>query len=138
MAGGQYRLCWCAGKLGANGSNVSNESSADSYSSCSHLEDFRVDFGGLLVMGVAPLKQSRTCVSGASCIVEGFTGFGLTSADGYMILETCGVHSGPLLTLLPFDSHGNVSNGWSITRRLGGGDPSLWWLLQVVLVCGPL
>ena len=134
MAGGQYRLCWCAGRAGGpvNGSNVSNESSSTGYS-CSHLEDFKVDFGGLLVMGVAPLRQSRTCVSGSSCVVEGVTGFGLTSADGYMILETCGVHSGPLLTLLPLDSYGNVSNGWSITRRwvretqVSGGFYRLCW-----------
>ena len=137
MAGGQYRLCWCAGMLGSsygnNQSNGTNGTSNVTFSTCSHMEDYKVDFGGLLVTGVAPLRQSKTCVSGSSCIVEGLTGYGLSAADGYMILETCGVASGPLLTLRPFESDGNVSNGWSVTRRwvsgtqVSGGFYRLCW-----------
>ena len=138
MAGGQYRLCWCAGKVGAgNLPNMSSEASTSSnetvYSTCSFMDEFNVDFGGLFVMGLAPLQQSKSCVSGYSCVVEGITGYGLSAADGYMILDTCGVHSGPLQTLLPFESQGNVSDGWSVTRRwvsetqVSGGFYRLCW-----------
>ena len=138
MAGGQYRLCWCAGKVASgNLPNMSSEASTSSnetaYSTCSFMDEFKVDFGGLFVMGLAPLQQSKTCVSGYSCIVEGITGYGLSAADGYMILDTCGVHSGPLQTLPPFESQGNVSDGWSVTRRwvsetqVSGGFYRLCW-----------
>jgi hypothetical protein len=43
-SGGDYRLCWC----GAN-------------FSCSRPMDYKVDIGGLLVIGVTPLLQDRTC-----------------------------------------------------------------------------
>ena len=134
-AGGQYRLCWCAGTAGAsaasNGTNTSSNETA--HNTCSYLDEFKVDFGGLLVMGVAPLRQSKTCVTGSSCIIEGITGHGLSPSDGYMILDTCGVPSGPRQTLLPFESLGNASNGWSITRRwvadvqVSGGLYRLCW-----------
>ena len=135
---GSWRLCWCAGQVGAGSlPNMSSEASTSSnetaYSTCSFTDEFNVDVGGLFVMGLSPLQQSRTCVSGYSCVIEGITGYGLSAADGYMILDTCGVYSGPLQTLLPFESQGNVSNGWSVTWRwasetqVSGGSYRLCW-----------
>jgi hypothetical protein len=46
-AGGQYRICWCAKDY-----------------SCSLAEEFRTDAGRLTLLGVSPLSQDRTCVSG--------------------------------------------------------------------------
>ena len=61
--GGLFRLCWCMDP-----------------EHCSSFEDFKTDFGGLLVVGPSPLLQLRTCVSGHSCSFEGVTGVGLSSA----------------------------------------------------------
>ena len=52
---GVYRLCWCAATF-----------------SCGIQEDFRVDAGGFLIIGPSPLMQSRTCVSGYTCLVGSF------------------------------------------------------------------
>ncbi|CAK9087975.1 unnamed protein product [Durusdinium trenchii] len=93
VAGGQYRLCWCAGKeLQVNDTNSTN---ASRYSSCSFPSEYQVDLGGLLILGVAPLQQSWTCVTGLSCIMRDITGYGLSSVDSYAILDTCGVASKP-------------------------------------------
>jgi hypothetical protein len=47
VAGGQYRLCWCAGL----------------YPTCSVSDNFQVDAGSLTLVGPAPLSQDQTCVA---------------------------------------------------------------------------
>ena len=73
-AGGQYRLCWCDGSV----------------SFCGLSRDFATDFGRLTIVGVAPLKQSRTCVSGQPCSLQGITGQDLSHGDLWMAMDTCG------------------------------------------------
>ena len=70
--GGQYRLCWCA--VGYQ---------------CVNPSDFRTDMGELLLIGVAPLAQDRTCISGQTCRLDGIIGFHLASADRVFVLDTC-------------------------------------------------
>ena len=77
ISGGLYRLCWCSGNR--DGSNH-----------CVVGEDFKFDVGGLLLIGVAPLNQDKTCVSGSVCTMR-ITGTFLTTDDKFLILETCGV-----------------------------------------------
>ena len=72
-AGGLYRLCWCA-----------------SLATCDHPDDVRVDVGSFDVVGVSPLQQDRTCVSGQTCSFDGVTGRYLSSSDQLLILDTCG------------------------------------------------
>ena len=74
-AGGFYRLCWCAG-----GPEFS----------CSIPENFRTDAGILELVGVSPMKQHRTCVSGQVCLVEGIEGRDLDPSDITWALDTCG------------------------------------------------
>ncbi|CAJ1427915.1 unnamed protein product [Effrenium voratum] len=120
VSGGQYRLCWCAGAVEVNATNFSNVSNL-SFSTCSFADEYRVDLGGLLVLGVAPLQQSRTCVSGLSCVVEGITGYGLSPLDGYGILDTCGVVSEPHAMLARME------------RDLPSQAPTRRWLSDVVV-----
>lgn len=75
--------------------NDTNSTNASRYSSCSFPSEYQVDLGGLLILGVAPLQQSWTCVTGLSCIMRDITGYGLSSVDSYAILDTCGVASKP-------------------------------------------
>ena len=80
--GGQYRLCWCSGALGA----------ADSAAACDTAEAFRVDVGAFSVIGPY-LRQDRTCVSGQTCRVGSIQGLGVDEANRVLILDTCGTHS---------------------------------------------
>ena len=134
LSGGQYRLCWCAGQLAEpNGtwpvSNASNVSATVSnvYSTCSFSTEYKVDMGGLLILGVSPLQQSKTCVSGLSCILEKVTGFGLSYYDSYAILDTCGVVSQPYSGVFSTFDISNFSTATSITTR---------WLSSDVIVYG--
>ena len=118
-AAGVYRLCWCSG-LAA--------------SACSSARDFEVDVGALTLVGIAPLAQSKTCLSGLTCEITGLTGQGLSETDEYLILETCGVASGPALayteTLETFAAPVGraVSARWvSSPLQLAGGDYRLCW-----------
>ena len=79
VPGGSYRLCWYAGLTGKhlNVSLVADQ------------RNFNVDAGQLDVIGPHPLTQSRTCVSGQSCVVNALTGTG-ASAWRIMVLDTCG------------------------------------------------
>lgn len=73
-SGGDYRLCWCAG-----------------IQPCTKIpEEFRTDVGRLELVG--PLfvhGQSRTCISGLSCEVDGILGNHLVDGDRVIVLETC-------------------------------------------------
>jgi hypothetical protein len=48
-----------------------------------------VDAGTFTLIGVAPLQQDRTCVSGLSCCFDGIIGTHISSDDHIVVLETC-------------------------------------------------
>ena len=77
--GGEYRLCWCSGQGGG--------------SPCGVTSSFRVDMGRFTLVGPSPLAQSRTCVSGQTCAIDGITGTHLAVMDNLAILDTCGMES---------------------------------------------
>ena len=95
-AGGQYRLCWCAGHAGP----------------CSNLLDFATDMGELRVLGLSPLRQDRTCISGRRCELDRFTGQDMSVEYAVMILDTCGVDSA---------LHRSVSHGQALSVTASGG-----------------
>ena len=118
-AGGLYRLCWCSELSGMG---------------CSSAREFNVDVGSLTLQGVAPLAQSKTCISGVTCEITGLVGTHLSPLDQYLILETCGVEAGPALPYtLPLEGFetgsAKASNGrWvSSPLQLAGGDYRLCW-----------
>ena len=91
-AGGEYRLCWCASLPLANHflteNNVTNDTNLTGYVEASNQtvaldcilpQEFSVDVGKFSVIGVAPLEQHRTCVSGQSCR---FSGISLENTPG--------------------------------------------------------
>ena len=77
IAGGVYRLCWCSGDSGGQ--------------SCYAADDFTTDVGSLTMIGVAPLQQEKTCISGLPCEIDGITGLHTSSSDQFLVLQTCGV-----------------------------------------------
>ncbi|CAE7364548.1 agaA33 [Symbiodinium sp. CCMP2592] len=79
-AGGQYRLCWCA-DLVMKPINESNHTSRG----CGIFSDYTYDIGSLSILGPMPLVQSRTCVSGHNCQLDGFTGHGLSNLDKLLV-----------------------------------------------------
>ena len=79
VSGGTYRLCWCSGEVGAR--------------PCYGSQDFRTDVGALTVVGVSPVRQDRTCVSGVPCTIDGLVGTYITGSDSYLVLDTCRVDS---------------------------------------------
>lgn len=74
LAGGEYRLCWCAAGF-----------------ACSVAPHFVVEAGSVVVVGPAPLHQDRTCIAGQSCALEGLVGRHLADGDSIMAADTCGV-----------------------------------------------
>ena len=78
LAGGRYRLCWCAAGF-----------------SCG-VEDFRVDIGSLDMLGPAPLYQHRTCTTGQLCSFETLLGYHVEASDLTAVLSTCGDASVPI------------------------------------------
>jgi hypothetical protein len=84
-AGGEYRLCWC-------GSSDFGNASFSTFS-CSTQEAFRLDIGELVLIGVSPLMQDRTCVSGQTCLLDGILGKDLSAGDRFLVLHTCGTNS---------------------------------------------
>ena len=77
VPGGFYKLCWCT-------------SSASAASSCSLSEHFRVEAGGLTILGPSPFEEHRTCISGRNCILEGLSVQSPTLTDAVIVLQTCG------------------------------------------------
>ena len=69
-AGGEFRLCWCK--------------------SCEDPQQMRVDVGRFVSVGVSPLQQDRTCVSGQTCYLDGISGYHLQAIDQLIIAATCG------------------------------------------------
>ena len=49
--------------------------------------------GKLTLVGVSPLSQHRTCVTGHSCLIDEIKGNFLSSSDKMLLLETCGTSS---------------------------------------------
>ena len=126
VSGGQYRLCWCAGKsIEPNGTSANV---SDVFATCSFSTEYIVDMGGLLILGVSPLHQSKTCVTGMSCIIDKITGYGLSYDDSYAILDTCGLVSQPYAGTFSILQTSNFTKSASaITTR---------WLSEDVIVHG--
>ena len=78
-AGGRYRLCWGAALT----------------ERCALPIDFQTDFGMLTVIGVSPLAQDNTCISGSPCTFDGVVGVQLSVSDRFLLLDTCGMGSAP-------------------------------------------
>ena len=78
LPGGDYRLCWCP--------YISNNSDAESVCLA---EDFATDVGRFELIGLSPLQQDRTCISGQRCSFQ-FQGNHLSENDTLLVAETCG------------------------------------------------
>ncbi len=48
---------------------------------CGSAADFLVDVGKFTLLGVTPLSQDQTCISGLPCGFGGLVGIGLSSGD---------------------------------------------------------
>ena len=80
-AGGIYQLCWCGSTDGEG---------------CDSAQNALVTLGSLTLVGVNPLSQDRTCVSGQTCSISGLGGQDLPSVgSALLVLETCGLPSLP-------------------------------------------
>ena len=115
--GGQYRLCWC----GTTGANASNATATP--------DDCGVDAGELTIIGVSPLEQHRTCISGQSCSVTGITGQSLSSEDAFMILHTCATDASVarLVGQAPASQGGGAVRWDSVPLSSAGGIYRLCW-----------
>ena len=125
-AGGEYRLCWCSSPV-ANANFTSNASNISW--SCQFATDFGTDFGRLSLVGVSPLHQDQTCVSGQHCHLRDLRGNMLSSLDRVAVQDTCGQSTLPPtwpLGSLSEEGTGQLSITWtSIT--LPGGQYRLCW-----------
>jgi hypothetical protein len=127
-AGGQYRMCWCRETM-----LIGNTSDANlNWTSCSTTEHFRVDTGRFTLIGVAPLEQHRTCISGASCAIDGILGHHLQDIDSVIVLDTCGTFGS--IPRFPRDavrlsmSASGASASWSdVLVTAAGGQYQLCW-----------
>ena len=89
LAGGQYRLCWCSSAASTNISELGAHQSNRTV--CATAGSFQVDGGRMTIIGVAPLRQDRTCLSGQMCIIDGIQGQHLSDRDLWLPMDTCGV-----------------------------------------------
>jgi hypothetical protein len=128
-AGGEYRLCWCAGPSPGWSYDLQGNFSAFTSTQvsfqCSTSEHYRVDMGGLVLVGVSPLSQSRTCVSGQTCLLESIEGQSLQESDRYFMLDTCGSNH-----LLPR----HITSGQSVSLSASGAIVS--WGSSVLTAAG--
>lgn len=111
LAGGVYRLCWCGGAAGP----------------CDVPGDFRVDAGGLTILGPATRAQHRTCVSGRPCAFDSLALQPALVADRVVALATCGAAPRPeqeLLWVLTSGSRSQLAPAQSAAR---GGVYRLCW-----------
>ena len=117
MAGGVYRLCWCAGGY-----------------SCSSHEDFQVDIGELLVSGATTFGQHRTCVSGQTCLWSGINLWpDTTTGNRLIVLDTCSMDAAraplPNSAVLPYvtveqaalTENAVLQASWGADRLSGSG-----------------
>ena len=123
--GGQYRLCWCSDGVLVNQSGWSDASIRPG---CHFAEDFAVDMGSLLLVGISPLVQDRTCIAGQHCQLAGLQGYGLSSLDTIVVLDTCGQkalrHWPDPATVL--ETSGQLSVSWSVVSAAGGQYRLCW------------
>ena len=112
--GGMYRMCWCSTVDNPWSSNASLTSS-----DCSLSSDFRVDMGELLVIGVAPLTQHRTCISGLTCSFD-VDGLWLATGDVVSAFDTCGAEASKYSADL-VDLWGNSTGNRSLDSRAVSG-----------------
>jgi hypothetical protein len=110
-AGGQYRLCWCAGSY-----------------PCDVAAQFKTDVGRFDLIGVSPLFQDRTCVSGQTCLLDGIVGHYLQPGDNVLVLDTCGITT--LLQRFPISGN----SGFSISAS--GGQIVTWGSTAVTAAGG--
>ena len=115
-SGGEYRLCWCA-----------DLSSTNFSSRCVLGQDYRIDAGTLTLLGLDPLNQDQTCVSGAKCVLNTFSGVGLESFQ-LLALSTCGVDLPAFEEVLEVERHwaNQTMTSWEVLGT-GGGDYRLCW-----------
>ena len=116
-AGGEYRLCWCAGVPITTNATAPGQARFR----CSVAENFRVDLGELTLIGPAPLWQYRTCVSGQTCKLDGILGQDLEMGDHVATLDTCGTQQ----ILLP-----RSANTGFVTEMLSTGAVVSWGSVQ--------
>ena len=109
-AGGIYRLCWCASVAGGNTP-----------------ENCASDMGSMVLLGPRPLQQDRTCVVGAECVLEGFTGLGIGHlSQSLLVLDTCGVQHSVLVEGRNSWSSQSSSFATSGYKPSGGGYRLCW------------
>ena len=128
LAGGVYRLCWCSGETGGT-----------SAQSCYDAEDFQTDAGSLTMIGVAPLQQEKTCISGLPCEIDGITGIHTSGTDQFLVLQTCGTSAtvqGFLGTVSEVGSSGTRVS-WN-TVLVAGGQYALCWCPGTTALTGSL
>ena len=83
-AGGEYRLCWCAGGF-----------------NCWSSADYLAEVGTIHVDGPTTYRdyrqvtmtQTRTCISGQTCAFDGIYGFYPSLDDVVLIMDTCGTRA---------------------------------------------
>ena len=123
-AGGQFRLCWC--------SSLSDES-------CVNLPDSHVDIGELMLIGISPLTQDRTCVSGQTCKFLDVTGLHLSNTSFLLILETCGmpalVESFPTAALLLNSTTLDLEVDFGRILTAAGGNYRMCWCAGAPFQC---
>jgi len=97
-AGGNYRLCWCAGEQVVNNTEPWYIAAPEKRN-CAVPEEFRVDVSEFLLLGPSPLYQHRTCISGRTCKFEGLLG---ETQGRVTIVDTCGTHAGPFQAVIKY------------------------------------
>ena len=124
VSGGIYRLCWCSGEIGGR--------------PCSGPIDFATDVGALTMIGVSPVRQDRTCISGVSCTIDGFEGTHISSSDSYLVMDTCGISPATLSgfpgTGVSLQSSGGLISWGVVPITAVGGNYALCWCPGASLV----
>jgi hypothetical protein len=140
-AGGEYRLCWCRDLSGSsnNNSNLLETAANASRSSlrCHSEAEYRTDVGKFSLLGVSPLQQDRTCVSGQTCAFENLQGLGLSSNDSFWVLDTCAdpsvIERLPEAGMVsPVNRQGGVISLASSVATAAGGQYRLCWCSGLV------
>ena len=133
LAGGTYRLCWCASRVPEDFPNSSNSSASNtSLASCSGTGDFALDVGSLMLLGPSPHFQHLTCTSGQKCHVDMLQGFGLTEIGYVRVMETCGILAAGVqrmpvqASVLPSTGR-SAKASWDAPTSAAGGAYRLCW-----------
>ena len=130
LPGGRYQLCWCTllPNVHWNATNFSaTQMNHSEYPSCTSPDDFRVDVGEVMVVGVSPME--KTCVSGQGCFLDGIHGTELSINDSWIIMDTCGLVN-HILSPSAHVASSVLTSGSAITWELltlSGGEFRLCW-----------